>query len=177
MNPRTLTLILIVLALAASRFLPHPPNVSPIAAMALFAGAHFIDRRAAFLVPLGALLLSDLLLGFHSTMAYVYGAFALMVVIGLWLRAHAGVVPLIGAALASSVLFFVITNFGSWLSHNMYPKTADGLLAAYTAAIPFFRNTVLGDVMFTLLVFGGFEFAQQRLAFLRAREPASPAQV
>ena len=169
LNPRFYTLACIVVALVMFRVVPHPPNVSPIAAMALFAGAHFSDKRVALLIPMAALLLSDLVIGIHSTMLYVYMAFAMAVLIGIWLRSSYSVQTVTGAAVASSLLFFVITNFGSWLSHDLYPKTWDGLLAAYSAGLPFYRNTLIGDLCFTLIVFGGFWLAQKYLPVLRER--------
>ena len=87
MNKRLITLSMIIFAIAMFRVLPHPPNVSPVAAMALFGGAFFSDRRVAFLVPFLALLLSDIVIGLHDTMVYVYAGFALTVVIGFWIVA------------------------------------------------------------------------------------------
>lgn len=173
MNPRLATLIGILLVAALFRVLPHPPNVAPIAAMALFAGAYFTDRKLAFVLPFAALLLSDLVLGFHSSMVFVYGAFAATVVMGLALQAHRRPLPILGAALGSSVLFFVVTNFGAWLSHDMYPKTIEGLMAAYTAGIPFFRNTVAGDLLFVALFFGGFALAERYIPALREQRAAT----
>ncbi len=172
MNPRIATLCLLIFALAASRLLPHPPNFTPLAAMALFAGAHFMDRRTALLLPFAALLMSDLILGLHSTMIFVYAAFAITVLMGMWLQKHHSAMSVLAAALASSVVFFLVTNFGSWLSHGMYPHTLEGLLAAYTAGIPFFRNTLLGNLFFTALVFGGFYLAQRRFKVLRVQSPS-----
>lgn len=163
MNPKLSLLVIVIVALAAFRLLPHPPNLSPIAAMALFAGAHFADRRLAFIVPLVALMLSDLWLGFHSSMLFVYAAFAMIVTLGFLLRERKRLLPIMGLALIGSVLFFLVTNFGAWLSHSIYPHTAQGLLAAYTAGLPFFQNTLLGDLLFTAVLFGGFYLFEQRL--------------
>jgi hypothetical protein len=166
MSPRIATVIAIILAAALFRVFPHPWNVTPIAAMALFAGAQLDDRRLAFGIPLAAMLLSDLVLGLHWTMFFVYGAFALTVWLGVQLRGRIAPLPVLGTALAGSVAFFIITNFGAWLSHGLYPLDAQGLLAAYAAGVPFFRNTLVGDLFFTALLFGGFALAQRRMPVL-----------
>src|SRR5947208_7217084 len=103
-----------VLAGTAARLIPHPPNFSPIAALALFGGATFASKRAAFLVPLAALFLSDVVLGFYTITPVVYGSFALITCLGILVRGKQTVWRLAGASLAAAVLFFVTTNFGVW---------------------------------------------------------------
>lgn len=166
MNTRFITLAIIIFAVAVFRILPHPPNVSPIAAMALFGGAYFSDKRLAFLVPFLALLLSDLILGLHDTMLYVYGGFALTVAIGFWVRKQLNIGRIAVAAVGASILFFLLTNFGVWLTSGMYPMTADGLMQAYIAGIPFFQNSLLGNLVFTALLFGGFAALQRNVPAL-----------
>ncbi len=158
-----------ILTAAAARLIPHPPNLTPITAMALFGGAHFPDARLAFLVTGAALLLSDLVLGLHNLIPVVYGSLALIVGIGLTLRRRRRVLPIAGAALASSLLFFVVTNFGVWALTSLYPKTLAGLLACYAAALPFVRNTLLGDMLYTAVLFGGFALAERSLPALREK--------
>jgi hypothetical protein len=150
-----------ILAAAASRLIPHPPNFSPITAMALLGGACLVEKRWAFVVPLAALFASDILLGFHRLIPVVYGSFALIVCLGLWLRTRRTAVPIACAALAGSLLFFTLTNFGVWALGTMYPKTTEGLLACYVAAVPFFGNTVLGDAAYVLVLFGGLALAEK----------------
>ncbi|HSH37977.1 MAG TPA: DUF6580 family putative transport protein [Chthoniobacterales bacterium] len=179
MNTRFLVLSGFVLAAAMSRLLPHPPNVTPIAAMALFAGAYFSSRKLAFLLPLVAMLVSDVVLA-----ATVYGAAALrsqpMVYacilatagIGMLLRRSKSPMNVACATLASSVLFYVATNFAVWAFGSLYPKTWAGLLTCYTAAIPFFRNSLAGDACFAVLLFGGFALLE---TFVRSiREQPEP---
>ena len=137
---------------AAARLLPHPPNMTPLTAMALFGGAT-LAPGSALLVPLGALALSDLLLGWHPTLPFVYACFLATAGIGLLVK-NRGPRFIAGACLASSVLFFVVTNFGVWLLSGMYARDGAGLLACYTAAVPFFRNALLGDACYTVLLFG-----------------------
>jgi hypothetical protein len=163
----------LVLVAAATRLVPHPWNLTSITAVALFGGAYFEDRRLAFAVPLGALFVSDLVLGLYSGMAVVYGSFALVVVIGLWLRAHRQPAVIAGAALASSVLFFALTNLGVWAFEPLYPKTWSGLVACYVAALPFFRNSVEGDLLYALILFGGFALLESRFVALRERPEAT----
>jgi len=170
-TPRFLALAGMILAAAASRLIPHPPNVASITAVALFAGAYFTDRRLAFLVPLSALFLSDLVLGPYSHMEVVYGSFALVVCVGLWLQRRRKAPAIAGAALASSTLFFLVTNFGVWAFGSLYPNTMAGLLACYVAAIPFFQNTLLGDALYTAVLFCGFALAER--VFPRLRESAA----
>jgi hypothetical protein len=169
LKPRLIVLITIVLIAAASRLIPHPPNLTSITAVALFGGAYFSDRRLAFLVPLAALFLSDLILGFYSHMEVVYLSFALIVCVGLWLQKRRSVFYITGAAVVSSVLFFLLTNFGVWAFESLYPKTFEGLLACYVAAIPFFQNTLQGDLFFTAVLFGGFTLLER--SFPKLREP------
>ncbi len=169
MNTRLVTLTLIIFAIALFRLLPHPPNISPVAAMALFGGACFSDRRVALLVPFLALLLSDLVLGLHDTMVYVYAGFALTVVIGFWVGRDPRATRISTAVIASSLLFFLITNFGAWLTSGLYPLTAQGLVQAYVAGIPFLQNSLIGNIVFTALLFGGFALLQRRIPAL-ARE-------
>jgi uncharacterized membrane protein len=134
--------------------------------MALFGGAYFSDRRVAFLVPFLALLLSDIFLGLHDTMVYVYAGFALTVVIGFWIRKNMNIGRIALAVVGSSVLFFIISNFGAWFTSGLYPMTIDGLMQAYVAAIPFFQNSLLGNIAFTALLFGGFAALQRNVPVL-----------
>ena len=168
-RPRFIVIALIILAAAASRVIPHPPNVASITAVALFGGA-YLAKRAALIVPLAALVLSDLVLGFYSHMEIVYGSFLLVVCLGFLLQRKRSALRIGGAALASSIVFFVVTNFGVWAFESLYPKTAAGLLACYVAAIPFFQNTLVGDALYTAVVFGGFALAEKLFPILRERD-------
>ncbi len=150
------------------RLIPHPANVAPIAAMALFGGV-YLDKRYALIVPLTALFISDISLGFHNTMLFVYGSFLLTGLIGLWLKKHKSLRNIFLGALVSSLLFFLITNFGVWTVGTMYPKTASGLLESYILALPFFRNTIIGDLLYAGIFFGGYELF---LKFFPIHQPA-----
>ena len=168
MNARIFTLLTAILAAAALRLVPHPPNFTPIGAMALFSGAYLGRRGAVALVaPLGALFLSDLVLGFYRGMPTVYFSVALIVIIGWVALRRVSPLRVGGAAIASSVLFFVLTNFGMWLSSGFYPHTLAGLEACYIAAIPFFQNTVAGDLFYAAVLFGGFALLERTVPSLR----------
>jgi len=166
-KPRFLLLAGMIMIATASRLMPHPPNFSPIAALALFGGAQFGDKRLAFFVPLAAMFLADLVLGLHSLIPVIYGSFALIVCLGFWLRRRQNVWAVGGAAVASALLFFVLTNFGVWAMGQIYPRTPAGLLDCYAAAIPFFQNTLLSNVFYTALLFGGLAIAENRFVSLR----------
>ena len=171
-NPRLKVIIALILAAGLIRLLPHPPNFAPIAAMALFAGAHVKNVRLAFLIPLAAMLLSDLVLGLHAGIVLVYVCMAIAVAIGMQLRERVRVVPVALAALASSVVFFVVTNFGVWATSGMYPHSIEGLTACYVAAIPFFQNTLLGNAFYTAILFGGFAIIVHYAPRLRSTSSA-----
>ena len=163
MKSRLGLLIGMIFVAAATRFVPHPPNFESIGAIALFAGAHFGDKRWAFIVPLAAMLLSDAVIGFHSQMAGVYGAFALVVCLGFWLRERRTALNIGGSAVAASILFFAVTNFGVWAFDSLYPRTFEGLVVCYVAAIPFFGTTLAGSLFYSALLFGGFALAERKL--------------
>jgi hypothetical protein len=166
-NPRTLTLVGLIFLAAFSRLIPHPWNVAPITAMALFAGSYFQKRWLAFTVPFGALLLSDVVLGFYSTIWSTYIAFALIVGLGFWIAEQRTVRRIAMATLGGSALFFVITNFAVWMYSGMYAHDAHGFAECYALAVPFFRNTLLGDAFYSTLMFGSFAIAEQTIPALK----------
>jgi hypothetical protein len=167
MNARILALLAAILTAAALRLIPHPPNFTPIGAMALFSGAYLGRKGLAFVAPLAAMLLSDAILGFHSGMPFVYASVALIVLIGSLVASRITAMTVVGAALASSVLFFIVTNFGTWLVSGMYPLTGGGLAACYVAGIPFFQNTAVGDLFYCAVLFGGFALLERAVPRLR----------
>lgn len=162
LNKKYWLVIGVVVAAALLRIVPHPPNFAPVAAMALFAGAHFDNKRIAFLLPLVAMFLSDIVLGFHAGMLLVYVCMCIVVAIGMQIRGKVGLLTVAGGALAGSVIFFVVTNFGVWLSSGMYPLNAGGLVASYVAAIPFFHYTLGGNLFYAGVLFGGFALIETR---------------
>lgn len=170
---RLLAILLAILAAAFLRLVPHPPNFGPIGALALFSGAMLGRRWLAFAAPLGALVLSDLVLGFYPELLFVYASVLAIVLIGWVVAKRKTALTIAAAAVASSVLFFAVTNFGVWLVMDYYPKTLAGLTACYVAAIPFFQNTLASDLLFSALLFGGWALAERVLPVLR--EPRTQA--
>jgi hypothetical protein len=164
---RLLAITAFVLLAALARLIPHPPNVTPVGAMALFGGACLADRRLAFVLPLAALFVSDLVLGLHVLIPVVYGSFAVNVLLGRWLRSRRTVVNTAAVTLLGSVQFFVVTNFACWLL--WYPHTVEGFVTCYVAAVPFFQNTLLGDAAFTTALFGALAVAERGFPALRER--------
>lgn len=166
MNNKSVWFIAGIVGVAAlSRLIPHPPNFTPVAAMALFAGAVVADRRLAFIIPLAALLLSDLIIGFHSTMLFVYLSVALMTVLGFALQKRRSIAYVLSGAVAGSVLFFALTNFGVWLVGGGYENTFAGLVSCYIAAIPFFHNTLLSTLLYTGLLFAADYLSRRRTVY------------
>jgi hypothetical protein len=174
-HARLIVLLSAIVAAAALRMVPHPPNFTPIAAMGLFSGAYLGRRWLAFAAPFGAMLLSDLVLGFYPELAFVYLSVAATVLIGWRIARRKTLFRVASATLAASVLFYLVTNFGVWLVMDYYPKTVAGLLACYVAAIPFFQNTVAGDLFYTALLFGGFALLERGVPALRRAGEAQPA--
>lgn len=148
--------LLIVVIGIVMRFMPHPDNVTPVAAIALFAGA-YLNKRYALWIPLAIMVLSDLVIGMHDVVLYTWGSFLAVAFIGMWLKNNKKIMNVGLASLSSSFLFFLVTNFGVWL--HWYPRTLDGLINCYTLAIPFYRNTLIGDILYVVLFFGLYELA------------------
>jgi hypothetical protein len=160
-----MTELILVFIGALSRLIPHPANFTAVAAVALFGAVKMKDKKQAVLIPIGAMLLSDTILeilfqtgvspfaGFHGGMWYVYGAFVMISIVGFWVREKFDVKRLALGTLSASLIFFLVTNFGVWLS-GWYGYSFEGLSACYIAAIPFYRNQALGDVFFTAALFG-----------------------
>ena len=173
-NPKFGIIVLMVVAAAATRFMPHPPNFTPIGGMALFGAAHFAKKYWAYLIPFLALWLSDLILnnvvysspdGFTwitSFGLWNFAAFGIIVFLGSNILKKINLPNIIGASVIGSLVFFLITNFGVWASDplNMYADNIAGLTAAVAAGLPFFWNTLAGDIVYVGVLFGGYEIAK-----------------
>ncbi len=147
---RNLIILAIIVIGIASRFIFKIPNFTAIGAIALFGGAYFKNKKLAFILPISILFISDLIIGLHNTMIFVYASFVLLIFIGTYLKHNKKPIFILGASLAGSVLFFLITNFGVWITGmGLTPS----LIGVYIDGIPFFRSTIAGDLMFNAVFF------------------------
>ena len=154
---------------AVVRLIPHPPNVAPLTAMALFAGTRFSYRTAAVLA-IGAMLAGDLLLGWVAENLMGYVALALTAGVGCWIASRQQrPTAILAGSLAGSLAFFALSNFGVWWVSGMYPRTLAGLSACYVAGVPFYRNQVVGDLAYAAALFGGFAWVCRRCGWSAAR--------
>ncbi len=161
---------------ALIRLLPHWPNFTPIAAMALFAGTYFDKKQYAFAIPIAAMFLSDLVIGLSVNMPAVYISFAISVLIGMFIRKKVNVGSVLLASFSSAVIFFLITNFSAWLASPLYPQTFTGLIECYLAGLAFFRDTtyglsfflndLLGTTFFSAAFYGAFYLVEMRFPVL-----------
>ncbi len=152
----------LILAAAVLRVIPHAANFAPITAMALFGGT-YLNKKFAVVIPLAAMVLSDVFIGFDSfeSRLIVYGSFFLIGLVGMWVRNHKTLANIAGGTLASSVLFYLITNFAYFYPVGMYSHDLAGVIASYINALPFFRNTLLGDFFYVGVMFGAYEFVEK----------------
>ena len=167
--------IAFVLIGVSLRLLPHPPNFAPILAIALFGGV-YLSRKIAFGLPILAMVISDIFIGYYGVvlMIAVYGSFLLCVILGFWLKKHKKWYTVGGSAFVSAVLFFLITNFAVWVFTPWYAKTLSGIIQCYIMAIPFFRNTLLGNLFYVTVFFGAYEIAK---VWIRKRFKATEAEL
>jgi len=158
-----------ILLAAVLRIIPHPWNLTPIGAMALFSGAMFRSRWMAVALPLASLLAGDLFVGLHKLMFVVYASFAISVAIGRWLGESRGAKRIGSAVFLGAAQFFVVTNFAVWAIGGFYPQTIEGLVNCFVAGVPFFWNTLAGDALYAGILFGGFALAEKMLPALRSQ--------
>lgn len=176
---RFAALAIIVLITTCIRFLPFalvlPFNFSPVTAIALFSGLYFANKWQSFIVALVCIWASDLCINylythqfqpFYTGFYWQYGTYALIVLIGIIFSKNIKLSNVILGSLSASILFFVITNFGTWFSFDMYPKTAAGLAMCYVAGIPFFKYTILSDFFFTAALFGIVQLVNRKYPVL-----------
>ena len=143
--------ICLILVLSFSRLIPHPWNFTPILAVGIFSGFYFKNFILSLFIVILSMFIGDLFLGFHSTMFFTYISLALAVVIGLFIK-HFKFTEILFSGLASSVCYFIITNFGAWLTLEMYEKNFAGLLQSYVLAIPFFHNTLISTFLYLIVL-------------------------
>lgn len=174
LTPINGVLVVLIAFAAAARFWPHPPNFAPVAAVALFSGV-YLGKRASLLAPVAAMVISDAFLGFHNLVFFTWGSMALVGVIGWWVRDRKNSRMIVAGSLAGSALFYVITNFGAWLTNHggLYTYDLAGLTQGFINGLPFLRNTVAGDLFYAGVFFGIAELA---MAWERSRAKRLAAQ-
>ena len=167
LKPQVLLALGMILMAAFSRLIPHAWNFTAIAGMALFAGAHLPNRWLAISVPLVALFLSDLVLGLHSGMVFIYIPFLIIALASFsFLRNPAGKnawMKIGFSSLAASLFFFAFSNFGVWLSSGMYTRDMQGMITCYAMGLPFLGNQIVGDLFFSGVLFGLLQVASALL--------------
>ncbi|WP_221452787.1 DUF6580 family putative transport protein [Mucilaginibacter sp. FT3.2] len=162
------------------RMIPHMPNFSPLAAIGLFGAAHFVKKWQAFLIPIAATWLSDLFINniiygqyypkftwFYAGFYWQYGSYLLITLAGIFIFKKVNAKRVIAGVITSTAIFFLVSNFGSWIDNSTYPQNFGGLITCYIAGIPFLKGTLLGDVCYSAILFGSFALAQLRFPVLR----------
>ena len=162
LNKNNFILTIFILLGVLTRIIPHPPNFTAIGAIALFGGACFMDKRLSFLIPISIMLISDFILGYHI-MFSVYLSFIIMVFLGFRLEKKQTTMSIVNTAIIASIIFFIITNFSVFVTSTFYAKNILGLIECYTLAIPFFTNTLLANIFYSLLMFYGFSLVKRRM--------------
>ena len=156
--------ISLILVLALSRLIPHPYNFTPMLAVGVFSGFYFKQFYLSLFIVIFSMFIGDLFLGFHSTMFFTYISLAVAVLVGLSVKCFK-FKEILFAGLASSVCFFIITNFGAWLTHEMYEQNFTGLLQSYAMAIPFFHNTLISTFLYLVILKLLFDLAVKKKIF------------
>jgi len=149
-----LALSLIVVGILL-RFMPHAPNFTPIAAIAIFSGI-YLNRKYALIVPLLLMVISDFVIGLHNVVIFTWGGFILTAFLGIWLKRHKNPLGIISVSFASSILFYIVSNFGVWLM-GWYPHNLSGLISCYVMAVPFLRNFTVATLLYTVLFVAAYE--------------------
>ena len=153
----------LIVLLAFSRLIPHPPNFTPILGMAIFSGAIINRKFVAYLVPLAAMLLSDLYLGFHSGMPIIYFTLAICVLIGTFIESKVTILNSILVITGGVLVFYVITNFAVWYGSGMYENSLSGLITCYVMGLPFLQNTFISSLIYGMGALLIYEVINKRL--------------
>ena len=165
-SSRFIVLTILVILAALTRALPlvidHTWNFTAVGALAIFAGAQFNDKRLAFIMPLAAMAVADLLFLRNGFSLLVYGGFTAMVACGFLIRHKINTVNVVLASFISATVFYLITNFSFFYPTTLYPRNLSGIIASYTAALPYFRNMVLGNLVYSAVLFGSFYLLAKR---------------
>jgi len=152
------------------RIIPHAPNFTPVAAIALFGAAFLPNKRMALIMPLALIIISDLFIGLHDMVVFTWGSVLLVSIIGVGLRSSQKSKTVLLGSLGSSVVFYLVTNFGVWAA-GWYPPTMQGLIQCYAAGVPFFRNFLAGTLVYSAAFFVTYALAAKavrRTSFAKA---------
>ena len=168
-NKQILLGLMIVAVLSLSRLIPHPPNFTPILGMAVFSGAIISKRYIAYLVPLAAMLLSDLYLGFHASMPIIYFSIAVCVLIGTIIESRVSILNSFLSISLGVLLFFLITNFMVWYGSGMYELSISGLMTCYLMGLPFLQNTFISSILYGMGAFLIYDILNKRIVFTKNR--------
>jgi len=176
-------LCVMILLAAFSRIVPHIPNFSPLGAISLFGAAYFVKKWQAFLIPIAATWLSDLFINnviyaqyypkftwFYEGFYWQYGSYLLITLAGILIFRKINPQKIIVGALTSTIIFFLVSNFGCWIGSTTYPQNFGGLMTCYVAGIPFLKGTILGDLVYSGVLFGMFALAQKQFPVLQLKQ-------
>tara|TARA_B100000945_G_scaffold259231_1_gene217111 strand:- start:576 stop:1112 length:537 start_codon:yes stop_codon:yes gene_type:complete len=155
-----LIIIAIIIFASISRLVPHPPNFTPILAIALFSGFQIKNRLLALSIPLVSMYISDIVLGYHITILWVYSSLFIISFIGVILSKYQSITSFILGLFSSSLIFFIVTNFGVWLTSTFYEPNIAGLLNCYIAGIPFYTNTMLSTFIYGIIFYVTFKLSK-----------------
>ncbi len=159
-----LAVLLVILGIAM-RVIPHAPNFTPVAAIALFGGV-YLNKKHSFLVPLALMVISDLLIGLHNTVAFTWAGFGLIALLGLAMNGKITATRIAGMSIVSSVVFYLVSNFGVWVM-GWYPLTPAGLIDCYVKALPFLRDFTASTLVYSAVFFGAYELISRKAAATR----------
>ena len=168
-NKHILLGLMIVAVLSLSRLIPHPPNFTPILGMAVFSGAIFGKRYMSYLIPIAAMLLSDLYLGFHASMPVIYFSIAVCVLIGTTIETRVSILNSFLSISLGVVFFFLITNFMVWYGSGMYELSISGLMTCYLMGLPFLQNTFISSILYGMGAFLIYDILNKRIVFNKNR--------
>ena len=165
-NRKNISIALFIIALLAlSRVIPHPPNFTPILGMAVFSGAIINHKLFAYIIPLAAMFLSDLYLGFHANMPIIYFSLALCVLIGTFIEARVSILNSFLSISLGVFVFFLITNFMVWYGSGMYESSISGLMTCYFMGLPFVQNTFISSLLYGMGAFLIYDIVNKRTVF------------
>lgn len=146
-----------------TRVVPHMANFSPMIGLAVFSGFYFRRNALSLIVPLVTIFLTDMAIGFYDIMIVIWASYLAMSLLTRRFMKQGSTIQAAIAGLGGASLFFVVTNFAVWASGQMYVMSLQGLVDCYVAAIPFFRNTLVSGVVYSVIFFGVYGFYEVHL--------------